>query len=88
MLPDTSKGDTLLFCERLHKLISKIKVGKSLLTVSIGVSIYDEKISFTDLITQADNAMYKAKALGRNRTEVYDIKIEGTHMDAPDESRQ
>jgi PleD family two-component response regulator len=46
-------------------------VGDSGLTVSIGVSISAEHISFTGLFTQADNAMYQAKALGRNRTELY-----------------
>jgi diguanylate cyclase (GGDEF)-like protein len=71
MLPDTNKSDTLLLCSRLHKLIAEIKTGDSSLTVSIGVSISHEKISFIDLFTQADNAVYKAKARGRNRTEFY-----------------
>ncbi len=71
MLPDTSKSDTLLFCQRLHKLIKQIKVGDSTLKASIGVSISTDKVSFTDLFSQADNALYKAKTLGRNRTEVY-----------------
>ena len=71
MLPDTNKSDTLLLCRRLHKLIAEIKVGDSSLTVSIGVSICDEPISFIDLFTQADNAVYKAKSRGRNRTEVH-----------------
>jgi len=71
MLPATTKSDTLLLCLRLHKLIAEIKVGDSSLTVSIGVSICDEPISFIDLFTQADNAVYQAKARGRNRTEVY-----------------
>ncbi|WP_137227098.1 diguanylate cyclase [Shewanella sp. MEBiC00475] len=71
MLPDTNKHDTLIFCKRLHQLISEIEVGGSILTVSIGVSIGTEKISFTDLFTQADTAVYKAKAHGRNRTEMY-----------------
>ena len=73
MLPGTNKSDILLFCKRLHKLIAQIKVSDSSLTVSIGGSICHDKISFTDLFTQADNAMYKAKALGRNRTEFYVI---------------
>jgi diguanylate cyclase (GGDEF)-like protein len=71
MLPDTNKSDTLLLCHRLHKLIADIKVGDSSLTVSIGMSIFDEPISFIDLFTQADNAVYKEKSRGRNRTEVY-----------------
>lgn len=72
MLPDTSKLDTLIFCKRLHQLISKIEVDGSILTVSIGVSIATEKITFTDLFTQADTAMYHAKSHGRNRTEMFD----------------
>ena len=71
MLPDTNKSDTELFCQRLHKLIAQIKVGDIGLTVSIGVSISAKDISFTSLFTQADNAMYQAKTLGRNRTELY-----------------
>ena len=72
MLPDTNKGDTLLFCQRLHNLITQIKVGDNNLKVSIGVSISTDKVSFTDLFSQADDALYKAKTLGRNRTELYD----------------
>jgi diguanylate cyclase (GGDEF)-like protein len=71
MLPDTNNIDALLFCERLHALIAQIKVGDGLLTVSIGASVSNDKVEFTDLFTQADNAVYKAKELGKNRTEVY-----------------
>ncbi len=71
MLPDTDKVSFLLFCERLHQLIANIKVDNKPLTVSIGASICDDKISFTDFYAQADNAVYKAKELGRNRTEMY-----------------
>ncbi len=72
MLPDTNQNDTLLFCKRLHKLIANISVGDAPMTISIGVSFCDDKVSFTDLFTQADSAVYKAKELGRNRTEIYD----------------
>jgi diguanylate cyclase (GGDEF)-like protein len=71
MLPDTNKKDTLLFCKRLHEIIAQIKVDSNPLQVSIGVSICDDKVSFTDFYAQADNAVYKAKELGRNRTEYY-----------------
>lgn len=71
MLPGTNKSDTLLFCQRLHQLITNITVADISLKVSIGVSIFDNDISFTDLLSQADSALYKAKSLGRNRTELY-----------------
>ncbi|TWX46208.1 diguanylate cyclase [Colwellia hornerae] len=71
LLPDTDKTDTLLFCQRLHQLIATVMVDNKPLTVSIGVSIYENKISFTDFYAQADKAVYQAKNLGRNRTELY-----------------
>lgn len=73
MLPDTSKTDTLLLCRKLHQLIANIKVDNNPIEVCIGVSVSvsDENISFTNLYAQADKAVYKAKELGRNRTEVY-----------------
>ncbi|MGB2739182.1 MAG: diguanylate cyclase [Cognaticolwellia sp.] len=73
MLQDTNRSDMLVLCDRLHKLIAKINVGDKGLTVSIGASISAEKISFIDLFFQADTAVYKAKELGRNRTEVYNV---------------
>ena len=72
MLPDTNKADTLLFCQRLHLLIAEIKVGNRPVTASIGASLSSSKTTFTDLFTQADNAVYKAKERGKNRTQLYD----------------
>ena len=80
MLPDTSEANTLTFCKRLHACIAHINVEKTSLTVSIGASISaninnnnnnNNRISFDDFYAQADNAVYKAKSRGRNRTEVY-----------------
>lgn len=74
MLPDTGKTDALILCQRLHELIANIKVDNSSLTVSIGASICNDKILFTDFYAQADSALFKAKELGRNRTEVFTTK--------------
>ncbi|NEX59537.1 GGDEF domain-containing protein [Noviherbaspirillum galbum] len=42
------------------------------LSVSIGVAEANEKESIEDMLTAADNALYQAKANGRNRTEYRD----------------
>lgn len=71
MLPYINKKNILLSCKRLHELIATIQVEGSPLQVSIGASISEEKISFIDFYAQVDNAVYKAKELGRHRTEIY-----------------
>ncbi|WP_372862014.1 GGDEF domain-containing protein [Pseudoalteromonas sp.] len=68
MLPDTNSADTLIFCQRLHQLITAIKIGNSRLSVSIGVSMSASNSNFTDLFKHADNAVYQAKANGKNTT--------------------
>ncbi|KKK83902.1 hypothetical protein LCGC14_2788750, partial [marine sediment metagenome] len=71
MLPDTNQENTLLFCQKLHALVATIKVENTPITISIGVSIADEKMSFAALYAQADKAVYQAKEQGRNRTEFF-----------------
>lgn len=54
--------------ERRGKIMSRRFHGH-LLTVSIGVSMYSRRyINYTDMIEVADQAMYRAKNEGRNRT--------------------
>ncbi|MFT4807258.1 MAG: diguanylate cyclase (GGDEF)-like protein [Paraglaciecola sp.] len=71
LLPDASQGDADLFAQRLHELVSEIKVNNTPVTVSIGITITDGNQSLHDLTNQADSALYEAKKNGRNRTEFY-----------------
>lgn len=50
------------------------------LTVSIGLSTYsgDGQINYSDLLRQADQALYMAKSLGRNQYKIYDPDEFGT----------
>jgi diguanylate cyclase (GGDEF)-like protein len=73
LLPDTNFEKTMVFSKRLHKLVNKILIDKEMLTVSIGVSFFDGKMSFEEVVDKADIALYQAKSLGRNRTEVFSI---------------
>lgn len=44
------------------------------LSASIGVSIYDKQYSASDMLEQADWAMYQAKLAGKNRYYIFDAK--------------
>jgi GGDEF domain-containing protein len=63
----------MVFSKRLHELVNKILIGDEALTVSIGVSFFDGKMSFEEMVDKADIALYEAKDLGRNRTEVFSL---------------
>jgi GGDEF domain-containing protein len=41
--------------------------------VSIGVSFFDGKMFFEEVVDKADIALYQAKSLDRDRTEVFSI---------------
>jgi len=72
VLPDTTESEALTFAHRLHDLVGSILVGGEPLTVSMGL-VSSEQLtmdlsSYDTLFELADQAMYKAKAAGRNRT--------------------
>ena len=60
----------LKLSENLKELIEKSQFEtKYSITISIGVSTFDENLSQEELLKLADNALYKAKKNGRNRVE-------------------
>ena len=77
ILPDTSKSQAYRITERIRRNISKIifkfKNETAKITVSCGIGHSDiEKIKTApELVHESDTALYKAKANGRNRTEVF-----------------
>ena len=81
LLPLTSLNNALLVAEKIRKCIeeSAVKIGKieSLkMTVSIGVSQVDvlNELNIEATLGRADEALYEAKNLGRNRVCKRDIK--------------
>ncbi len=73
ILPDTSPDGGLLAAERLRERFSRAELplpsgGALFATVSIGMVCVDGG-SVESILAQADAALYRAKHLGRNRTE-------------------
>jgi diguanylate cyclase (GGDEF)-like protein len=72
-LPETSHADALMIAERVRRQVALHQFSDRLrqlqVTVSIGVATYpaDGITSVDDLLREADEALYRAKAAGRNR---------------------
>ncbi len=75
LLPGTEQQDALWLAERLRAAFegTSLTVGGRTLTatVSVGIAVSDDaSIDLSALLEEADQALYRAKALGRNRVEV------------------
>ena len=82
LLPDTTLEGASTFAEKIRSLVENLQIpteqGSPIYcTISGGVVDFAscEDTSCKDLFILADDALYRAKALGRNRIEVY-----GTHV--------
>jgi len=76
MLPDATGSQALLLGERLRKMIEQrpflTEDGETIrVTVSVGVAQARAPYEKKDLISQADQALYRAKDTGRNRVVIY-----------------
>ncbi len=76
ILINTDKEGALFIAERVRRNVAETNFPNEKiqpngdLTVSIGVASFSPKIStVTDLIREADNALYRAKKAGRNKVE-------------------
>jgi len=71
ILPETNKEGASIASERVRRSISEHTFGEvgAKMTVSLGVASYPDDACFrADLIKKADEALYRAKREGRNRT--------------------
>ncbi len=76
ILPDTKANNAEVLAERIHKQVAKVSrkqtSGRMPITVSIGISCANRNdVHPTQLIEEADQALYLAKDNGRNRTETW-----------------
>jgi diguanylate cyclase (GGDEF)-like protein len=76
VLPDTELADARLMAERMRRSIYELFIphknsptGK-VVTISAGVSASCGQKSSTDVVAEADKALYRAKMSGRNRVEL------------------
>lgn len=76
LLPDTSPQQALIAVERVRKAIGDTPISATdgvrvSVTVSGGIAPLLDGMTVAISMQQADKAMYRAKALGRNRVEVF-----------------
>jgi len=77
VLPIDDEINALSICERIRSLVENYEFntekGVIHITVSMGLCYkgYDENLNSSEIIKRADTALYKAKANGRNRVEIY-----------------
>ncbi len=83
LLPDTSLPQAMIFAERCRCVVQEVAFGGTIeqlsITVSVGVATFPSgKVNCVDsLLTQADDALYRAKQGGRNRVEANSWPITG-----------
>jgi diguanylate cyclase (GGDEF)-like protein len=76
VLPRTSLDDARLMAERMRKSVLELRIPHlgsptgDVVSISLGVSASVAPTAPGELIRTADRALYRAKALGRNRVEV------------------
>ena len=76
ILPHTALEDARITGERMRKAIYGLRIPHAastfdhVVTISVGVSASIGPTSPSEMITEADRALYRAKANGRNRVEV------------------
>ncbi len=75
LMPETSATTAFVMAERLRKTIEEteflINDATVSLTVSFGVTSYRKTDSSEGFIKRADRALYQAKELGKNRTQLF-----------------
>jgi diguanylate cyclase (GGDEF)-like protein len=65
--PNTKMENLIVIAEGLRENIQKYNFGKSIITASFGLSLFDGAKSIEKVLDEADKALYHAKSTGKNR---------------------
>ncbi|MBQ5946096.1 diguanylate cyclase [Massilia sp. ST3] len=72
VMPETRAGEALACAERIRTGFAALRVASTVgpmrCTISIGVSVLERHGAWSELLRDADAALYQAKEAGRNRT--------------------
>jgi diguanylate cyclase (GGDEF)-like protein len=90
ILPETSQHEAYMLAERLRsRLYDAFGTGPMPLTMSFGVASYPAHGGAADsLLRAADEALYAAKSLGRDRSVLYSAEVAGILNATSDEGKQ
>ncbi len=74
LLQDTDEQSAFQVAEKLRRSVADmpftVSAGELHITVSLGLALYREGVPVEAAVTRSDEALYRAKQNGRNRTEV------------------
>ncbi len=78
LLPDTSSENAHHIAERIRVAVQQIPLGYDVpLAVSIGIATWPEHADELEgLLKAADQALYRSKGTGRNRSTIYSVAID------------
>jgi diguanylate cyclase len=73
-LPGAEAGTAALIAERIRQIVGKTPIvdaqTRGFLSVSIGAAVFFSAVSYQELFLVADQKLYEAKKIGRNRVEL------------------
>ena len=72
LVHDSDANSSKKLAEKIRKKVERFFFADAIqITISLGIAVYDSEKSKEKLLKEADEALYKAKELGRNKTVVF-----------------